>query len=364
MDHRCEHYDRWRHGDMLSHRYTTCLADTASGYDMKDKDFTALSVFYEAATGSSRFVRHEMPDLAPHELLIKVRATSLNRADLLQRDGRYQPLPEESQVPGVEVAGEVVACGDAVSRFCLGDRVYGVVPGGGFSTYCCIDDGMAMPIPERWTFIDAAAVAEAGLTADTSLFTVGRLQPGQTVLIHAAASGVGTMAIQMIRQAGAQALCTTGSPDKVDALYALGAEKVFCGYGADFHRALQDNGHDEVDLIVDFVGGRYFDGNLAALRPGGTLVMVGLLDSFEWHANFVPIINKRLNLHGVVLRKRPIEQRRQVTLDFLQRWSPALAKGELKPVISAVYPFSAVDKALREMEGNHNIGKIVLNVGD
>ncbi|MDN6875420.1 NAD(P)H-quinone oxidoreductase [Pseudomonas citronellolis] len=329
---------------------------------MKNNNFTTQSVLYD--TGKIRFVEHKMPELAPHELLVRVRATSLNRADLLQRDGRYQPLPEEVQVPGVEIAGEVVACGGAASRFRLGDRIYGVVPGGGFSTYCIVDEGMAMSIPEHWSFIEAAAVAEAGLTADTSLFTVGHLEPGQTVLIHAAASGVGTMAVQMVRQAGAQALCTTGSQGKVDALYALGAEYVFYGHGSKFPHALQDFGYDEVDLIIDLVGGRYFKGNLAALRPGGCLVMVGLLDSFEWHADFVPIINKRLNLHGVVLRKRPIEQRRQVTQDFLRRWSTAIIKGLLKPVISTIHPFSELEKALREMEDNHNIGKIVLDIGD
>lgn len=328
---------------------------------MECQESTALSVHFHSQDTDRGvcFVRHELPALRSQELLLRTMASALNRVDLLQRDGCYQPEPDETQVPGVEVSGEVIACGNDVTAFRPGDRVYGVVPGGGFSTHCIIDEGMAMAVPDHWSHVDAAAVAEAGLTADTALFSVGRLQPGQDVLIHAAASGIGSMAIQMVRLAGGRAICTTGSPDKVKALYALGAHDVLCGHGPDFLDALPG----EVDLVVDFVGGRYFEGNLAAMRTGGTLAMVGLLDSFEWHANFVPIINKRLNLQGVVLRKRPLPERRQVTQDFLRRWTPAIASGLLKPVICAVYPFAEVDQALEYMENNRNVGKVVMNVG-
>lgn len=327
---------------------------------MSIQQLEALSVCFagQGATASVGFVRHELPAPRGQELLLKTKATALNRADLLQRDGLYQPGAGETQVPGVEVAGEVIACGPEVRRYRPGDRVYGVVAGGGFSTYCLIDEGMAMTVPEGWSYSDAAAVAEAGLTADTALFSVGQLQPGQNVLIHAAASGVGSMAIQMVRLAGARSICTTGSPDKIEALYALGAHEVLCGHGPDFHGALSG----EVDLVLDFVGGRYFEGSIAAMRPGATLAMIGLLDSFEWHANFVPIINKRLKLQGVVLRKRPLEERREVTRDFTRRWSTAMETGELKPVISAVYPFAEVAAALDYMENNRNTGKVVLNV--
>lgn len=326
----------------------------------------ACSVMYDGSggAGSITFVRHALPAYREHELLVKVHASALNRADLLQRDGQYQVQPGELAVPGVEVAGEVIACGSAVTGFAPGDRVYAVVSGGGYATHCVVDQGMAMPVPDHWRYTDAAAVAEAGLTADTALFTVGALQPGQKVLIHAAASGIGTMAIQMVHEAGARALCTTNSPHKVEALYALGAEQVLCGYGADFHRGLCESGHESVDLVIDFVGGRYFDGNLAALRPGGALVMVGLLDAFEWHSSFVPIINKRLSVHGVVLRKRPDAEKRQVTQAFLARWQHALASGRLKPVVSSIHPFAAVAQAQDEMAANRNIGKVVLSIGE
>ncbi|MCO7535988.1 NAD(P)H-quinone oxidoreductase [Pseudomonas asiatica] len=328
---------------------------------MNYQDSTAYSVCFDTRSSPAgvSFDRHALPALGSQELLLRTMATALNRADLLQREGRYQPAPGETQVPGVEVSGEVVACGSEVKAFRPGDRVFGVVPGGGFSTHCIIDEGMAMAVPHHWSYVDAAAVAEAGLTADTALFSVGQLQPGQDVLIHAAASGVGSMAVQMVRLAGGRAICTTGSPDKVKALYELGAHDVLCGHGSEFAQALSG----EVDLVVDFVGGRYFAGNLAALRAGGTLAMVGLLDRFEWQANFVPIINKRLNLQGVVLRKRPLVERRQVTRDFVGRWSTAIAGGLLKPVIGAVFPFADVERALELMENNRNIGKVVLNVG-
>ncbi|WP_409489144.1 NAD(P)H-quinone oxidoreductase [Pseudomonas promysalinigenes] len=329
---------------------------------MNHQALRAYSIRFESASATAgvSFYQHALPALGSQELLLKTMATALNRADLLQREGRYQPAQNESQVPGVEVSGEVIACGSGVKAFRPGDRVFGVVAGGGFSTHCVIDEGMAMAVPDHWSHVDAAAVAEAGLTADTALFSVGKLQPGQDVLIHAAASGVGSMAVQMVRLAGGRAICTTGSVDKVKALYELGAYDVLCGHGADFAQALSG----EVDLVVDFIGGGYFEGNLAALRPGGTLAMVGLLDGFEWHANFVPIINKRLNLQGVVLRKRPLTERRQVTQDFLRRWSTAIAGGLLKPVIGAVYPFADAERALEFMDNNRNIGKVVLNVGD
>lgn len=325
---------------------------------------TACSVMYDGTggAGSITFVRHALPVYREHELLIKVHASALNRADLLQRDGQYQVAPGELAVPGVEVAGHVLACGSAVSGFAPGDRIYAVVPGGGYATHCVVDQGMAMPVPGHWSYTDAAAVAEAGLTADTALFTVGGLQPGQKVLIHAAASGIGSMVVQMVREAGARAICTTNSPDKVEPLYALGAEQVLCGYGPDFYQGLCESGHGAVDLVIDFIGGRYFDGNLSALKPGGTLVMVGLLDAFEWQANFVPIINKRLSLHGVVLRKRPDAEKRQVTQAFLARWQPALASGRLTPVVSSIHPFAAVAQAQEEMAANRNIGKVVLSI--
>lgn len=328
---------------------------------MNYQESTVYSVCFDTRSSPAgvSFDRHALPALGSQDLLLRTMATALNRADLLQREGRYQPAPGESQVPGVEVSGEVIACGSEVKAFRPGDRVFGVVPGGGFSTHCIIDEGMAMAVPHHWSYVDAAAVAEAGLTADTALFSVGQLQSGQDVLIHAAASGVGSMAVQMVRLAGGRAICTTGSPDKVKALYELGAHDVLCGHGAEFAQTLSG----EVDLVVDFVGGRYFAGNLAALRAGGTLVMVGLLDCFEWRANFVPIINKRLNLQGVVLRKRPLVERRQVTQDFVGRWSTAIAGGLLKPVIGAVFPFADVERALEMMENNRNIGKVVLNVG-
>ncbi|HZM82127.1 MAG TPA: NAD(P)H-quinone oxidoreductase [Candidatus Limnocylindrales bacterium] len=302
------------------------------------------------------------PEPGPSELLVRVHASALNRGDLLQRDGEYHVPEGQSAIPGVEIAGVVESCGPHASGFRQGDRVFGVVEGGGFAEYCRLDAGMANPVPGAWGFAAAAATAESWLTADETLFTLGGLAAGESVLVHASASGVGTAAVQQAVLAGAVVYGTAGLPSKVDAVRALGAAEVVNHRTHDFvDELLRLTGGRGVDLVLDFLGGKGLGRNLSVLRHGGCLVAAGLLDGVvDAHMNQLDVIERRLQIKGSSLRLRPMAEKRMVNARFRQRWLDRLLCDEIRPVIHAEYRIEEINSALQEMEENHNIGKIVL----
>ncbi|MFP2928612.1 NAD(P)H-quinone oxidoreductase [Pyxidicoccus sp. 3LG] len=321
------------------------------------------AVIFEGSGGPEVVKLREVPRPVPtrEALLVKVQATALNRADLLQRQGEYHVPEGQSSIPGVEVAGTVEAWGEDVKGFTRGQPVFGVVEGGGLAGYCLLDQGMANPIPAGFSFEEAAATAESCLTANETLFTLGQLQRGQTVLIHAGASSIGTTMVQMARHVGATAWCTVGSRRKVEALRALGADEVFDYREQDFvSEVLRLTCGEGVPLVMDFIGGAYLERNLAVLGHEGCLVLVGLLDGMTAQVDLMRIVQRRLQLKGSSLRLRPMGEKRQVNARFRQRWMEVLARGELRPVIHAQYPLEDVGAALAEMEANRNIGKLVL----
>ncbi|WP_164002919.1 NAD(P)H-quinone oxidoreductase [Pyxidicoccus caerfyrddinensis] len=323
------------------------------------------AVIFEGSGGPEVVKLREVARPVPtrEALLVKVQATALNRADLLQRQGEYQVPEGQSPIPGVEVAGTVEAWGEDVKGFTRGQRVYGVVEGGGLAEYCLLDQGMANPIPTGFDFAEAAATAESCLTANETLFTLGQLQRGQAVLIHAAASSIGTTMVQMARHVGATTFCTVGTQRKVEALRALGADEVFNYREQDFVREILRLTRDEgVPLVMDFVGGAFLERNLAVLGHEGCLVMVGLLDGMTAQVDLLRIVQRRLQLKGSSLRLRPMREKREVNERFRQRWLEVLARGELRPVIHARYPLEDVGAALADMEANRNIGKLVLTL--
>lgn len=323
----------------------------------------AVSAFYEGVGESSRikFVEHVLPDLKANDLMIKVKATSLNRADLLQRQGLYSPPSGETKVPGVEVAGEVVELGSANSKFHIGDRVCGVVGGGAYSNYCILDSGMAITIPDAWDYTMGAAFSEAALTANEALVELGGIGKGSVCVLHAGASGMTTMMIKMAKKLGARVITTTTSDHKVDALRALGADLILCKEDTDYFHSVQKYTKESgADAVIDFLGGRYFNSNVAALRPGGVIVSAGILDGAESRVNLVPLINKRIRVLPLSLRMKPIAEKRQVTARFIERWWDGVEFMGLTPTIDRVYSFDQIDEAQQRMALGLNIGKIVV----
>ena len=307
----------------------------------------------------------EVPDpvMGRQDLLIRVHATALNRADTLQRRGQYPPPPGESEILGLELAGVVEAVGADTHGFRPGDRVFGLVGGGGYAERAVLDYRMAMPIPSGWDFVQAAAVPEVFFTANETLFTLGNLQKGETVLIHAGASGVGTAGIQMARHAGARVFVTAGSSDKIARTVALGA-KVGINYKEeDFAARILELTHRAgVEVIQDFIGAAYWQRNVQCLKVGGRLVLVGLMGGTKVDANLGLLLGKRLHVIGFVLRSQPLENKIAITQRFRQRWLPLLESGAIRPIIDTTFPLAEAAAAHRYMEENRNVGKIMLMV--
>lgn len=303
------------------------------------------------------------PVAGPGQLLVRVRASALNRADTLQRSGHYAPPAGESAILGIEIAGEVEDWGDGVEGFERGQRVLGVVGSGGYAEHCLLDAGMAVPVPDGWSWIEAAAVPEAFYTADTTLFELGELAAGQSVLIHAAASGIGTVCIQLAREVGARIFCTAGSDDKLARCSEMGADVTIHRKRQDFLEEVHKHtGGAGVDVVEDFVGIEYLARNLAVLKDGGRLVEVGLMSGWVGEIDLLPLVLRRLQIKGSAMRPRPIEDKRAITRKFRERWLPLLVSGRLRPVIDSVYPFEQAAEAHRRMESDLSFGKILLTL--
>jgi tumor protein p53-inducible protein 3 len=304
----------------------------------------------------------DVPDPEPEEgeLLVRVRAAAVNRADTLQRRGAYPPPPGASSILGLELAGEVQR---GAGIWQPGDRVMAVVTGGAYAERATVPIGMAMRIPENLNFEQAAAIPEAFLTAYLNLFTLGRLQAGETVLIHAAASGVGTAAIQLARAAGAHVITTAGSAEKLASCRELGAEAAINYKTENFtERVLEATERRGADVILDFVGAPNWDANLAALAIGGRLMLIGFLGGSRGQLDLGPIMSKSLTISGTTLRRTPLPQKFALTKAFADIALGRFARGELAPIIDSVYPLSKASEAHARMESNENIGKIVLRV--
>jgi putative PIG3 family NAD(P)H quinone oxidoreductase len=321
------------------------------------------AITFETPGGPEVLRLAEVPDPVPgpEQLLVRVRASALNRADTLQRRGQYPPPPGESDILGLELAGEVEVVGAATPGFAPGDRVFGLVGGGGYAEKALLDSRMAMPIPADWSFVEAAAVPEVFFTANETLFTLGQLTSGETVLIHAGASGVGTAGIQMARHIGARVLITAGSAEKVARTIALGAEAGINYKENDFAAQVQAlTNKAGVELIQDFIGAAYWQRNLQCLKAGGRLVLVGLMGGAKVEADLGLILRKRLQIIGSVMRSQSRAEKIAITQRFRQRWLPVLTSGAIRPVIDRSFPLAEAAAAHRYMEENRNVGKIML----
>jgi putative PIG3 family NAD(P)H quinone oxidoreductase len=305
------------------------------------------------------------PKPSDHELLVKIEATALNRADLLQKSGKYPPPKGVSEILGLEMAGQVVGKGSSVQNFTKGDRVFGLLPGGGYAKYCVIPERMAMPIPESFSYEQAAAIPEVFLTAYQALFWLGRLSGKQNVLIHAGASGVGTAAIQLAIQLKNAVVCTTtGSQKKQELCASLGAEMNINYKEQNFADVIETGlGKERMNLVIDFIGRPYWEQNIQLLTTDGTLVYLAMMGgAMIEKMSLVPILRKRLAIKGSTLRNRSTDYKARLTHEFTEHCLQLFQSGKLKPVIDSVYNWNDVESAHRRMEQNKNAGKIVLSL--
>jgi putative PIG3 family NAD(P)H quinone oxidoreductase len=307
----------------------------------------------------------DVPDPEPGEgeILIDVRATALNRADLLQRRGFYPPPPGVTDVLGLECSGVVAAHGPGGSPLAVGTRVMALLPGGGYAERVVIPSRMAIPIPENLDFTEAAAIPEAFLTAREALFTLGRIEPGDHVLVHASAGGVGSAAVQLAHRFGAKVIATAGSADKLARVRELGADVTVDYKTEDFVAAAKAATDDRgVDVVLDFVGGPYWEKHAACMAVGGRTVVIGLLGGLSADVNFAQLLQRRYQILGLVMRSRSVSDKIAITQAFIRESLPLLSDGRLLPIVDSVFPFAEACKAHERMEANLNTGKIVLSV--
>jgi putative PIG3 family NAD(P)H quinone oxidoreductase len=306
----------------------------------------------------------EKPAPAAHQLLVKVEATALNRADTLQRAGKYPPPSGASPILGLELAGTVIGLGSKVSRYNIGDAVFGLLPGGGYAQYAVIHEDMAIPLPESMSMEEAAAIPEVFLTAFQALQWLAKLQPGEKILIHAGASGVGTAAIQLAIQMGAEVL-VTASATKHNLCLELGAKRVIDYTSESFAEVVAEVTKDKgVDVIIDFIAADYFTSNIDCLATDGRLVLLATLSGGKIQEfDLRKILSKRLSIIGSTLRSRSLEYQIDLTQDFTRFALPRFRDGRLKPVIDRVLDWNQVKEAHAIMESNKNSGKIVLKIG-
>ncbi|MEL6254112.1 MAG: NAD(P)H-quinone oxidoreductase [Bacteroidota bacterium] len=302
------------------------------------------------------------PEPASHEILVKVAATALNRADTMQREGRYPPPPGASPIMGLEMAGTVVSAGSDASKWKEGDQVCGLLPGGGYAEYAVIHEDLAMPVPANMDLKMAAGLPEVFMTAYQAMFWLGELKEGETVLLHAGASGVGTAGIQMAKAKGAK-VWVTASAGKHKACLNLGADQCIDYKTEDFAAFIQKNHHQKgVNLIVDPIGGAYFPKNLDVMLPDGKLVVLAFMGGMLSEINLAKVLIKRLRVQGSTLRARDLSYKITLAQDLQKDFGSAFSSAEIKPVIDSVFDWSEVADAHRYIGANKNTGKIILRI--
>lgn len=301
------------------------------------------------------------PSPGPGEVLIHVAASGVNRADTMQREGRYPPPPGTSDVPGLEVSGTIAAAGEGVSGPAAGDEVCALLAGGGYAEYCLAPAVQCLPLPARVSLVEAAALPEAYATVWTNVIDRGRLKEGETLLVHGGSSGIGTAAIQLARRFGARVFATAGTPAKCAACVELGAERGIDYRAEDFAAALREaTGGRGVDLVLDVVGGAYLERNVASLAVEGRLVIIGLMEGARAELDLARLMSRRLTVTGSTLRARAVEEKAAILAALRARVWPRFAAGELRPVVHASYPLDDAAEAHRVMESSVHVGKLLL----
>jgi putative PIG3 family NAD(P)H quinone oxidoreductase len=324
------------------------------------------AVLFDGSGGPEVIRIGEVPDPEPGrgEVLVRVRAAALNRADLLQRRGQYPPpAGTRPDLPGLELAGDVVRAGEGVTSVRAGDRVMAIAAGEAQAELALVPERMLLPVPASLSFEEAAALPEAGITAHDALFTLGGLRPGWTVLVHAAGSGVGTVAVQLARAAGATCIGTSRTADKLAQARALGLDHAIVvprdapRFADEVHRL---TGGEGARIVLDFVGAAYAGENLDAVASRGTIVVIGTMGGVDASFDLRRLLHKRAAVVGTNLRMRPLEEKIAATRAFARDVLPLVAAGRVQPVVDEVLPFDRAQEAHARLERNASFGKLVL----
>ncbi len=305
----------------------------------------------------------QIPEPMDHEVLIKVSAAGLNRADVMQRNGNYPPPPGASDILGLEVSGTIAKVGSRVSNHSAGDEVCALLAGGGYAEYCVAPATSCLPIPTGISLVDAGALPETFFTVWTNLFMRGKLRAGERCLIHGGTSGIGSTAIQLAKAFGAEVYVTAGSDEKCAACINFGADAAINYRTTDFVDEIktQTNGKG-VNLILDIISGEYVAKNIKCLTDEGRMVIIATQGGFRAQINVLPIMTKRLTITGSTLRPRTTEQKAQIADELRTLAWPLLNEGKIKPIIDSVFPMDEVRAAHKRIESGSHIGKILLTM--
>jgi putative PIG3 family NAD(P)H quinone oxidoreductase len=327
---------------------------------------TEMKVIHIAAPGGPEQLQpgtRPMPKPGDGEVLVRVEAAGVNRPDVMQRQGRYPPPAGASDLPGMEIAGEIVGLGANVSGLAVGDKITSLLPGGGYAAYAVAAAPLCMPIPPGLTMVEAAAIPETFMTVWTNLFERGRCKSGDTVLIHGGTSGIGTTAIQLATALGAKVYATAGSDDKARACEKLGAIRGIDYRTEDFVEVIRSatQGYG-IDVTLDMVAGSYVQRNIEVAAVEGRIVTISTLGGTKAEINMVALMMKRVTLTGSTLRARTVAQKAAVANAMRQNVWPLIAAGKVKPVIFKTFPLNEASEAHRLMETSNHIGKIVLTL--
>jgi NADPH2:quinone reductase len=308
-----------------------------------------------------KVVERPVPTPRPGEVLVRVRAAGINRPDVLQRQGAYPPPPGAPDVLGLEIAGEVAALGEGASRFAVGQRVMGLVAGGGYAQYAAVHETNALPVPEALSLEEAGGIPETYFTVWTNVFERGALKPGETLLVHGGTSGIGTTAIQLAKAFGATVIATAGSRVKCEACLRLGADRAVNYREEDFVAAVREaTGGRGADVILDMVGGSYIPRNHEAAAQDGRIVQIAFLEGSRAEVDFRRLMMKRLTHTGSTLRARSVAEKASIARALEERVLPLLAEGRCRPVMDSTYPLADAAGAHARMDGGEHVGKIVL----
>ena len=304
-----------------------------------------------------------IPSPSNKEVLIRIEAAGINRPDCIQRQGNYAPPLGVTDIPGLEVSGEIVAIGSQVKRLSIGDRVAALVTGGGYAEYVAAPFQQCLPIPKNLSMLEAAALPETFFTVWTNLFERGAIKKDELLMIHGGSSGIGTTAIQIASQRGVRVITTAGSDEKCSVCTDLGAERAVNYHNEDFAEAAQEFSFGKgVDVILDMVGGNYISKNIKSLAPDGRLVQIAFLQGSKVEINFMPIMLKRLTITGSTLRPQSIQRKGEIAAALIENVWPLISAGEVKPVIYKTFPLSQASEGHAMMESSQHIGKIMLKI--
>lgn len=316
--------------------------------------------------GPEALVWAEVPDPVPHEgeVLVEVAASAVNRADLLQRQGFYDPPPGASRYPGLECSGRIVAVGAGVHGWAVGDEVCALLAGGGYAQKVAVPAGQLMPVPEGVDLVTAAALPEVTATVWSNVFMIAHLRPGETLLVHGGASGIGTMAIQLAKAVGARVAVTAGGPEKLARCAELGADVLIDYREQDFvqevRKATEGKG---ADVILDIIGAKYLDQNVKALATNGRLAIIGLQGGVKGELNLNALLRKRAAITATSLRARPAGEKAAIVAAVREHVWPLIAAGRVRPVVDRIFPVDQASEAHKALDEGSHIGKILLAVG-